>query len=75
LEEFKETLVEFDNTNAELVFEFKEDTQGIAYNAYCVQHKRSITGWTTSNAQIINAIYYHTRRNPGHTIKVYQRVI
>ncbi|MCG7624520.1 MULTISPECIES: hypothetical protein [unclassified Epibacterium] len=76
MDDFEEVLVDFDDTGAEPLFEVpaENDAKGIQYNAYCLHHKRSITGWTTSNSQIHYAIYYHMRSNPGHSIRVYQRV-
>lgn len=70
----REILVDFDDTDAELVLEFSDSIKGVQYNAYCLNHDRSITGWTSNHSQIINAIYYHRRSNGGHSIRVYQRI-
>ncbi|SLN63966.1 hypothetical protein ROA7450_03365 [Roseovarius albus] len=75
MKDYEETLVEFDGSGDEDFFEIPGHTEGLQYNAVCLNHNRSITGWTTSNSQIINAIHYHRQRNPGHSIRVYQRVV
>lgn len=75
MDDYSEKLVEFDDTGAESIFEIPGSTEGVQFNAVCLNHKRSITGWVTDNAMIINASFYHRRDNPGHTIRVYQRVV